>query len=49
VTSGGRIASAPYTKNKGVSLIARLGDVRLPHNAHGSSSIHFLTCFFKPS
>jgi hypothetical protein len=25
------------------------GDVRLPHNEHGSSSIHFLPCFFKPS
>jgi hypothetical protein len=35
------MASAPYTKKKGVSPVARLGDVRLPHSAHGSSSIHF--------
>jgi hypothetical protein len=45
----GRTASAPYTMKKGVSPVARLGDVRLPHSAHGSSSIHFLPCFFKPS
>jgi hypothetical protein len=49
VTPGEWMALAPYTKKKGVSLVARLGDVRLPHNAHGSSSIHFLPCFFKPS
>jgi hypothetical protein len=42
VTSGGSTASAPYTMKKGVSLMARLGDVRLPHSVHGSSSIHFL-------
>jgi hypothetical protein len=46
---GARTASAPYTKKKGVSPVAQLGDVRLPHSAHGSSSIHFLPCFFKPS
>jgi hypothetical protein len=49
VTSGGRTASTPYTKKKGVTLVARVGDVWLPHSAHGSSSIHFLPCFFKPS
>jgi hypothetical protein len=48
VTSGGRTASAPYTMKKGVSPVARLGDVRLPHSAHGSSSIYLLPCFFKP-
>jgi hypothetical protein len=49
VISGERTASAPYTMKKGVSPVARLGQVRLPHSAHGSSSIHFLPCFFKPS
>jgi hypothetical protein len=49
VTSEGRMASAPYTKKKGVSPVARLGDIRLPYSAHKSSSIHFLPCFFKPS
>jgi hypothetical protein len=34
---------------KDVSPVARLGDVWMPHSAHGSSSKHFLTCFFKPS
>jgi hypothetical protein len=42
VTSGGRTASAPYTMKKGVSPVARQGEVRLPHTAHESSSIHFL-------
>jgi hypothetical protein len=45
----GRTALAPYTKKKVVSLVARLGDVLLPHSVHGSSSIHFLPCFFKSS
>jgi hypothetical protein len=45
----GRTASAPYTKKKGVSPVARLGDVRLPHSMHESSLIHFLPCFFKSS
>jgi hypothetical protein len=49
VTFGGRTASAPYTMKKGVSPVARLGEVWLPHCAHGSSSIHFLPCFFKSS
>jgi hypothetical protein len=49
VTSGGRTALAPYTMKKGVSPVAQLGEVRLPHSAHGSSSIYFLSCFFKPS
>jgi hypothetical protein len=31
------------------SPMARLSEFRLPHSAHGSSSIHFLSCFFKPS
>jgi hypothetical protein len=31
VTSGGRTASTPYTMKKGVSPVARLGDVWLPH------------------
>jgi hypothetical protein len=30
VTSRGRTTSAPYTKKKGVSPVAQLGDVRLP-------------------
>jgi hypothetical protein len=41
VTFGWRTASVPWTKKKGVSLVARLGEVRLPHSAHGSSSTHF--------
>jgi hypothetical protein len=41
VTSEGRMSSSPYTKKKGVSPIAQLGDVRLSHSTHGSSSIHF--------
>jgi hypothetical protein len=45
----GRMASTSYTKKKGVSLMARLGDVQLPHSAHGTSSIDILPCFFKPS
>jgi hypothetical protein len=49
VTSEGRTTSTPYTMKKGVSPVARLGEVRLPHSAHGSSSIHFLPCFFKSS
>jgi hypothetical protein len=49
VTSEGRTASAPYTMKKGVSPVARMGEIRLPHSAHGSSSIHFLPFFFKPS
>jgi hypothetical protein len=43
------MASALYTKKKGVSPVARLGDVRLAHNTHGSSSIHLAPCFFKQS
>jgi hypothetical protein len=49
VTFEGRTASAPYIMKKDVSPVARLGDVRLPHSAHGSSSIHFLPRFFNPS
>jgi hypothetical protein len=49
VTSGGRMALASYTKKKGVSAVSRLGDVQFPHNAHESSSIHFLQRFSKPS
>jgi hypothetical protein len=49
VTSGGSTTSAPYTKKKGVPPVARLGDVRLPHSVHGSSSTHFLPCVLKPS
>jgi hypothetical protein len=45
----GRTASAPYTMKKRVSPMARLGDVRFPHSVQGSSSIHLLPCFFKPS
>jgi hypothetical protein len=41
VTSGGRTASTPYIEKKGVSPVARLGEVRLAHSAHGSSSTHF--------
>jgi hypothetical protein len=37
----GRTASALNTKKKGVSPVGRLGNVCLPHSAHGSSSIHF--------
>jgi hypothetical protein len=40
VISRERIASTPYTKKKGVSPVARIGDVRLPQSAHESSSIH---------
>jgi hypothetical protein len=47
VTSGGRMASAPYIIKKDVSPVVRLDDVRLPYNAHGRSSIHFLSCFFR--
>jgi hypothetical protein len=49
VTFGGRTVSTPYTMKKCVSLMARLGEVWLPHSAHESSSIHFLPCIFKPS
>jgi hypothetical protein len=49
VTSGGSTTSTPYTMKNGVSPVARLGDVQLLYSAHGSSSIHFLPCFFKPS
>jgi hypothetical protein len=45
----GMTTSAPYTKKKDVSPMARLGDVRLAHNTHGSSSIHLAPCFFKQS
>jgi hypothetical protein len=48
VTSEGRMASALYTMKKCISPVAQLGEVWLPHSAHGSSSIHFLPCFFKP-
>jgi hypothetical protein len=47
VIFGGRMASAPYNKKKGVSLVAQLGDVQLAHSMHGSSSIHLALCFFK--
>jgi hypothetical protein len=30
---------------KDISPVAQLGDVRLPHSAHESSSIHFMPCF----
>jgi hypothetical protein len=43
----GMMTSAPYTKKKGISLVAQLSDVQLAHNAHGSSSIHLAPCFFK--
>jgi hypothetical protein len=46
---GGPMALAPYTKKKGISPVAQLGDVHFLHSAHGSSSIHFLPCFIKPS
>jgi hypothetical protein len=39
----------PVHQKKGVSPVAQLGDVQLPHSAHGSSSIHFLPCFFSVS
>jgi hypothetical protein len=45
----GKDGLGPYTMKKGVSPVALLGEVRLPHSAHESSSIHFLPCFFKPS
>jgi hypothetical protein len=47
VTSRGIIALAPYTKKKGVSPVARLEDVQLGHNVHGSLSIYLAPCFFK--
>jgi hypothetical protein len=45
----GRTTSALYTKKKGVSLVAELGELWLPHSMHESSSTYFLPCFFKPS
>jgi hypothetical protein len=47
--SGGRQASAPYTRKNGVSPVARLGMVRFPHNTDGSSLTQFAPCFFKQS
>jgi hypothetical protein len=49
VTSGRRTTLAPFTMKKDISPVARLGDVRFPHIAHVSSSIHLLSYFFKPS
>jgi hypothetical protein len=49
VISEGRTTPAPYTKKKGVSPMARLGDVQLADSAHESSSIHLEPCFFKQS
>jgi hypothetical protein len=43
------LSPIPYTKKKGVSSVAQLGDVRLPHSAHESSLLHLLPFFFKPS
>jgi hypothetical protein len=45
----GVIASAPYTKKKGVSPMALFEDVRLAHSVHKISSIHLAPCFFKKS
>jgi hypothetical protein len=39
-------ASAPYTKKKGISLVAQFEGVRLAHSAHESSSIHLSPSFF---
>ena len=36
VSSEGRTASAPYTRKKGVSPVARLGVVRLAHSTQGA-------------
>jgi hypothetical protein len=47
--SGGRQASASYTRKNGVSPVARLGVVRFPHNTDGSSLTQFVPCFFKQS
>lgn len=38
---------APYTRNKGVSPVARLGVVRLVQSTAGSSSIHESPCFLR--
>jgi hypothetical protein len=43
------MASALHIMKKGVFPVAWLGDVRFLHRTHGSSSIHLLSCFFKPS
>jgi hypothetical protein len=40
------MTSAPYTMKKGVYPMAQLVDAQLPHSAHGSSSIHFLPCYY---
>jgi hypothetical protein len=48
ISGGGIIASAPYTKKKGVSPVAWL-DVWWTHSAHGSSSIHLAPSIFKQS
>jgi hypothetical protein len=45
--SGGRQASAPYTRKNRVSPVARLGVVRFPHRTEGSSLTQFAPCFFK--
>jgi hypothetical protein len=50
VTFGGRTTSAPYTKKKGVSLVARLGDVGYPimrTEAHLSTFCHASSSHYK--
>jgi hypothetical protein len=49
IISGGRQASALYTRKNGVSPVARLGVVRFPHRTKGSSLTQFVPCFFKQS
>jgi hypothetical protein len=49
VISKGTMASASYTKKKGVSPMAQLGDVQLALNTHGNSSIHLAPRFFMQS
>ena len=47
-TSGGRTASAPYTRKNNVSPVARLAIVRTAHKTMGSSSNHFFIVGAKP-
>ena len=45
LSSAERTASAPYTRENGISPVGFIAVVRIDHSTVGSSSIHFLPCF----
>jgi hypothetical protein len=49
VISGGDNNFSPIHQKERRLPVAQLEDVWLAHNAHGSSSIHLASCFFKQS